>query len=68
MSRNARAADRRKRREAEWQVEYEAREREQSRKDALPMYDRIEECRVDADVKDILHRMAVHVGLEDGGT
>lgn len=65
MSRNARTADRRKRREAEWQVECEAREREQRRKDALSMYDRIEECSVDADLKDVLHRMAVHVGLED---
>ena len=35
------------------------------RRDSLSMYDRIEESDASEDVKDILHRLARHVGLED---
>lgn len=61
MSSPARRAERRREREAE----YEARMAEQHRKGALSMFMRIEESDASEDVKDILHRIAQHVGLED---
>lgn len=57
--------ERRARQEAEFNAEYEKRQREVARKAALTMWERIEEAEASDDVKDILHRIAVHVGLED---
>jgi predicted CopG family antitoxin len=55
---------RRKEKEAAWEVEYAAREAERRRKEDLDIFDRINESDASEDVKDILHRMAAHVGLE----
>jgi hypothetical protein len=52
-------------RNAQWAREQEAMERERHRKDALIMYDRIEESDASDDVKDILHRIAEQCGLEN---
>lgn len=51
-------------REAQWEQESMARAVEHARKEALSMWERIEESDASADVKDILHRIATHVGLE----
>jgi hypothetical protein len=57
------------RRRAELQAqrdrEWDERAREQSRKDALSMFMRIEEADASEDVKDILHRLAQAAGLEE---
>lgn len=47
------------------QRESEERERERWRKNELSMFTRIEEADASEDVKDILHRMAQHMGLEE---
>ena len=55
-------------RRAEMRAKYEQEEilarKEQARKDALCMYDRIAESDASSDVKDILHRLAEELGLE----
>ncbi len=56
--------ERRKQRQLEWEAEIKACQAEMDRKDALSMYMRIEEMTNPDDVKDILHRIASHVGLE----
>jgi hypothetical protein len=61
MSSPAREREKRLQRDAE----YEERRLEQARKEALSMFGRIEEAEASEDVKDILHRIARHVGLED---
>jgi thymidylate kinase len=55
---------RRKEREAEFEKEQDARRVEEARKDALTMWERIEEADANDDMKDILHRLASHIGLE----
>lgn len=56
--------ERRAANEAEWQRQYDARQAEEARKEALDMFMRIEEAEASADVKDILHRIAAHLGME----
>ena len=56
--------ERRREREAEFEREYQARRKEEARKEALSMWGRIEEADTTPDVKDILHRLASHLGLE----
>ena len=65
MVRPMRSSKRRAEREAAFAAECEARSREETRKEALSMWERIEEADVNVDVKDILHRMAQHIGLEE---
>ena len=48
---------RRKELAAEWAIEEAALRAEETRKDALSMWDRIEEAGASRDVKDILHRL-----------
>lgn len=64
-----RSAIRRLEKRRAWEAEQEKRLRaeaiERERKDALDMYLRIEESDASSDVKDILHRIAVHLGLEE---
>ena len=60
----SRKDDRRKERDAAWAIEQEAINRELARKEALDMWNRIHESDASEDVKDILHRLARHVGLE----
>ena len=60
----SRRDERRKERDAAWAIEQEAINREQARKEALNMWNRIDESDASEDVKDILHRLAQHVGLE----
>ena len=57
----------RRRREIAEQMVAEAMERmeEARRKEALTMYARIEEADASDDVKDILHRIATYVRLEE---
>lgn len=50
--------------EAEWEAKQASNERERARREALTMWERIEESDASPDVKDILHRMAEHLGLE----
>ena len=52
-------------REAEWVAQQQAEYEEQARKDALPIYDLIEEIGDIEDVKAVLHKIAIHVGLEE---
>lgn len=56
--------ERRKQRETERDAQWQADAKERARKDNLEMYWRIEEADASADVKDILHRIATHAGLE----
>lgn len=51
-------------REAQRDRDDMARAVEHARKEALSMWERIEESDASADVKDILHRIATHVGME----
>lgn len=60
----SRKIERRREREAEWDAEDQARRAEEARKDALSMYERIEESDASSSVRDILHRMAEKLGLE----
>ena len=55
-----------RRKELTEQYEREAaiRRAEESRKDSLTMYERIEEADCNIDVKDILHRLAEKLGME----
>ncbi|XUM19782.1 hypothetical protein ACRAVF_19135 [Bradyrhizobium oligotrophicum S58] len=55
--------ERRTEREAQREAEQAARRAEERRKDALEMWERINESDASDDVKDILHRMAQHMGL-----
>jgi len=55
---------RRKEREAEFKKEQDARRVEEARKDALTMWERIEEAPASDEVKDILHRLASHIGMK----
>lgn len=55
---------RRAQREAEFDKECELRRLEDARKDALRMWDRIEEADASEDVKDILHRIVEQLGIE----
>lgn len=59
-----RKAARRREREVEMRVQDEARRREEARRAALSMYERISESDASADVKEILHMLAEKVGLE----
>lgn len=65
MAWNRNKAEKRAEQEHRWQAEHEARLKEEARKEALSMWERIEEADTGADVKDILHRFAHHLGLED---
>lgn len=56
---------RRAAREKEAEAEDRRRSEERARKEALPMYLRIEEAAVDDDLKEILHIFAEKLGLED---
>lgn len=56
--------ERREKNAREFDEVYAARQAEQHRKDSLDMWSRINEAEASEDVKDILHRIAVHVGLE----
>lgn len=56
--------ERRKHLQEQRDREYEANRAEQARKDALGMWERIEESDASADVKDILHRLAAKLGME----
>lgn len=57
--------ERRREKERQYEAEEEARRQEEWRKEQLSMYDRIEEADASEDVKDILHRLAQHAGLEE---
>jgi len=50
--------ERRKEKQLEWERELLNRDEERRRKEALSMYERIEESDASLDVKDILHRLA----------
>lgn len=53
------------------EIEDRKREEEERRKAALIMYDRIDEANCDETVKDILRRIAEHLGIlwtEEGGS
>jgi hypothetical protein len=52
------------RREREWEEEQRKIEIERHRKEALTMYFRIFEAETIDDIKDILERMRVHLGIE----
>lgn len=65
MAWNSRKAERRAEREAAFERGRMERGKEEARKEALSMWERIEEADASADVKDILHRLAQYVGLED---
>ena len=54
----------REQRRDEFEKQWEAESQERARKENLTMYDRIEESDASDDVKDILHRLALHAGLE----
>lgn len=56
--------ERRAEKKAEWEREQAEREIEQRRKESLSMRERIEESGAPSSIKDILHRLAEHVGLE----
>jgi hypothetical protein len=49
--------ERRKELKLEWEIEQEALEKEAARKEALTLYERIDESDASDDVKDILHRI-----------
>ena len=57
---------RRKEKQAQYDRELTDRVVEQARKDSLDMWERIEESDASADVKDILHRLAAKMGMEEG--
>ena len=59
-----RKTERRREREAEYEAQDRARLTEEARKDALSMYERIEESDACSSVRDILHRMAEKLGLK----
>jgi hypothetical protein len=65
MSSNARRQQRRKELEQEAEYRLSLRIKEECRKEALSMWERIEEADTSADVKDILHRLAQKLGMED---
>lgn len=56
--------ERRAEKQREWEAQQAAANVERCRKEALTMYERINESDASEDVKDILHRIAQHVGLE----
>jgi hypothetical protein len=60
----SRRDERRRERERQYEIEDEARRREQARKDALTMWERIEEAKDVSDMKEILHMLAQEMGLE----
>lgn len=55
---------RRAERTAQYEKAQQEHEAEYRRKEALTMWERIEEATASTDVKDILHRLAQHAGLE----
>ena len=61
---NHRKNERRREREAERAAEDAVRETEERRRAALSMWERIEEVDADSTVKEILHMLAAHMGLE----
>jgi len=50
--------ERRREKEKEWEAKQERLAAERCRKDALSMWERIEEAELSDDLKDILHRLA----------
>lgn len=56
--------ERRKARQAQFDAECAAREKEDRRRAALSLWERIEESGADDKVKEILHMLASHGGLE----
>jgi hypothetical protein len=64
MSNNKRRAEKRVEQEALLNKEYDDRRKEEARKEALTMWERIEEAEANKDVKDILHRLAEKLGME----
>lgn len=64
MSSPARRKQLQAERKAEREAEDQARIVENARKELLTMWLRIDEADTTSDVKDILHRIAEHVGLE----
>ena len=57
--------EKRTKREQEWDEQNRIRREEVARKAALTMWERIEEVKDIDDVKEILHELAIHVGLEE---
>lgn len=64
MPNNKRRAEKRAEQQAHLDKEYDARRAEEARKDALTMWERIEEADLSEDTKDILHRFAEKLGME----
>lgn len=60
MNKNQRKAER----QAAFEAECEKQRQEYARKEALSMWERIEEADASEDVKDILHRICSHLVLE----
>lgn len=58
-------SERRAQREAAWAKEQAADAVERDRKDALPIWERIEEAPISNELKDILHRIAKGEREED---
>lgn len=58
----SRKQERKKERQAEFEAQCEEQRLEFARKDALSMWERIEESDASEDVKDILRRLADHSG------
>ena len=56
---------RRAERQAEFEAEQERRRREEVRRAALTMWERIDEAEASSDVKELLHMFAEKLGLED---
>lgn len=52
-------------RDRQRQRQHEALTAEQARKAGLSIRDAIEEAELTGDLKDILHRMAQHIGMEE---
>jgi hypothetical protein len=61
---NYRKNERRREKELAWEKKRAELDAERQRKGALSMYGRIEESDASPDVKDILHRLAEHLGIE----
>ena len=57
-------AEKRRQREAEYKAEYEARCREEAHRALLTLYERIDEIKDVADVKEFLHVLVERLGLD----